>query len=71
MAHKKPKESKMSKSKYDVDVLEQQAIKTRQNVRGQRGIRPWDGTMTVERLRTYCDKVLFLCREIKKLKESK
>jgi hypothetical protein len=58
-------------AKYDVSVIEREAIDTRRAIHGLRGADVWlGGPMTNKRARTYCDKVLWLCKRIRKLEQS-
>lgn len=59
----------MAKSNFDVDVIKEEAKITLRSYHGQR-----EGSikaLTVRQLRMYAGKVLFLCKQIEKLKKAK
>jgi len=55
-------------SVYNADEIEQEAVRTRALYKGRFG-RNDARSLTITQIRTYCDKVLFLCRELEKAKQ--
>ncbi|KKM26955.1 hypothetical protein LCGC14_1579600 [marine sediment metagenome] len=56
-------------AKYKVDEIKEEAEKNLANYKGRKGSGKTFNPIDIQRLRTYVYKVLFLCREIKKLQK--
>lgn len=56
-------------AKLNVDEIKEEAVKTIANYKGLKGNSRPRFPIDVRNLRIYCRKVLFLCKEIKKLQK--
>ncbi len=56
-------------AKYDADEIKKEAELTMANYKGLKGDSTTRFPIEIRHLRIYCRKVLFLCREIKKLQK--
>lgn len=57
-------------AKYNVDKLKEEAIRTLAHYQGRKGTGVAEirhKPLSIRQIRTYIDKVLFLCKEIEKL----
>ena len=57
-------------AKYNVGTIEEQAKRTLDTYRGRPG-KAFVNNLKIYQMRVYIEKVLFLCKEIKKLKKKK
>jgi len=55
-------------SEYQVQVIEDEAKTTRKSLFGKGKTKKETITLTTDQMVHYCDKVIFLCRMIRKLK---
>lgn len=57
------------KKEFDVDEIKEEANRTIDNYKGRKGDGNLNYNLNIRNLRIYSNKVLFLCKEINKLKK--